>query len=143
MNYLIILLFLLAGCAKQSTGPQGSAGPVGAQGVQGAPGPVPDLTPVSVIEPCGHNSSAYKEVLLGLEGGQVFGSFSSTTSALTVRNTLIPDGSFYDTDDSQCYFTVSTDSQGNRSVVWNGTSNSGNTYPSGASNYNIRTKTWE
>lgn len=113
-----------------------------AQLCNGAQGQAPQFTPVAVIEPCGHSSSAYKEALLGLQGGAVYGSFSANSSALTVRNTLIPDGSYYDTDDSECNFSVSTDSSGNRTVTWDGSSQTGTLYPAGSATYTACTQTW-
>lgn len=106
-------------------------GAQGPQGTQGASGSSPQYSPVIVINPCGPNSSSYKEALLGLSGGGVFGSFTASSNALTVRNTLLPDGSYYDTDDSECYFSVSTSSGDDRTVSWNGSTANG-TGPFGA-----------
>lgn len=106
--------------------------------------PPTQLTPVASIMPCGPNSSSYKEVLLGLEDGTILSEFTGNASnAATVRNTLVPDGSYYDTDDSECYFTIQT-SQGNRSVIWNGTSanHNGVPYHAGQANYSIATQNW-
>lgn len=123
-------------------GARGSTGATGSQGIQGPAGLAPQFTPVIVIEPCGHSSSNYKEALLGLQGGSIFGEFSGSSDGLTVRNTLLPDGSFTDTDDSKCNFSVSTDGVGNRTISWNGSSGSGNTYTAGGAQYTAATQTW-
>ena len=117
-------------------------GAVGAAGATGPAGASPEYSPIIVINPCGPNSSSYKEALLGLSGGGVFGEFTENTSALTVRNTLIPDGGYYDTDDSQCYFNVST-SSGNRSVTWNGsTANGSGPWGAGSASYTASNSQW-
>lgn len=112
-------------------------------GTDGTNGTSPTYTPVIVIQPCGANSSAYKEALLGLQGGAIFSEFTGNGSdANSVRNTLLPDGSYEDTDNSYCNFTVSTDAHGDRTVEWSGASGSGNTYPAGSVVYNATTQTW-
>jgi hypothetical protein len=117
-----------------ATGPQGPAGPAGAS---------PEFTPVIVVNPCGPTSSAWKEALLGLSGGGLFGSFTENSSALTVRNTLLPDGSYYDTDDSECYFSVSTDSSGDRLASWNGsTANGSGPWGAGDATYTASNEAW-
>lgn len=107
-------------------------------------GASPQYTPVIIIEPCGHNSSPYKEALLGLAGGGIFAEFTGNASdATTVRNTLIPDGSYYDTDSSQCNFTVLTDGSGNKSVIWNGSSHNGSgPFSAGSNNFTASTMQW-
>lgn len=126
-----------------SVGATGSTGATGAQGIQGAPGVSPEYSPVAVIEPCGHSSSNYKEVLIGLEGGYILSEFSGNSSALTVRNTLLPDGSYQDTDDSFCSFTVSTDSHGNRTVSWVAqTDANGYVATAGSITYTASTSQW-
>lgn len=124
----------------------GAVGQTGATGAQGQVGPAPIapvFMPVAVVFPCGQNSSSYKEALLGLSGGGLFGEFSGSSDATTVRNTLIPDGSFYDTDNSQCIFAVSTDSSGNRSVTWTGsTENGSGPFGPGNATYISSTVTW-
>lgn len=84
----------------------------------GAAAPVPAYSPVEPIMPCG-NTVAYKEVLLRLSNGQVLASFSENVQGLMTRLTLIPDGSYMDTDNSQCTFTLST-SGSTRSISWFG-----------------------
>lgn len=131
-----------------ATGSQGTSGTNGTNGINGTNGTnavLPQYTPVIAITPCGASSSSYKEVLLGLQGGYILSEFTGNASnAATVRNTLVPDGSYYDTDDSQCYFSVSTASNGNRSVSWNGTSanQSGTPYHAGSASYNASTGQW-
>lgn len=90
----------------------------GANGADGAAAPVPAYSPVEPIMPCG-NTVAYKEVLLRLSNGQVLASFSENVQGLMTRLTLIPDGSYMDTDNSQCTFTLST-SGAVRSISWFG-----------------------
>ena len=115
-------------------------GAQGPQGMQGAS--APSFTAVTPITPCGSSSSSYKEVLMGMANGVILSEFSgSATNANLVRNTLLPDGSYYDTDDSQCNFSVST-ATGNRTVQWNGTSGSGNTYHPGQAVYSASTQQW-
>lgn len=105
---------------------------------------LPQYTPSLPISPCGLNSSSYKEVLLGLTGGGILAEFTGNNSnAGTVRNTLIPDGSYTNTDDSQCLFSVATDVAGNRTIVWTGQSaNSSGPYHPGSATYTALTKVW-
>lgn len=77
------------------------------------------FTPVEYITPCGPESSAYKEILLRMADGSVLGSFSQDSSALTTRLALLPDGSYVDTDQSSCAFTLST-SGATRTIAWSG-----------------------
>lgn len=95
-------------------------------GEDGADAPQPSFTPVIVITPCGPNSSSYKEALLGLSGGGIYSEIiTNLSNNATIRNTMLPDGGYYDTDDSQCNFSVSSDSTGNRTVSWNGSTHNG------------------
>jgi hypothetical protein len=75
-------------------------------------------TAIQPIMPCG-DTVAYKEVLLLLGDGQVLASFSDSTSGDMTRLTFLPDGSYQDTDDSACLFTLST-SGSTRSMSWLG-----------------------
>lgn len=113
----------------------------GAPGVAATP---PVFTPVIVITPCGPNSSTYKEVLLGLQGGSIFAEFTGNASdATTVRNTLIPDGGYWNTDSSQCLFSVSTNGSGNRLISWNGSTNNGSgPFGAGSASYTASTQVW-
>lgn len=85
------------------------------------------LQVVQQITPCGPNSSPWKEVLLQLAGGSLIGTFSDNASGLNTRLSDIPDGSYIDTDNSGCNFSVST-SGSNRSISWNTGSNSYSTW---------------
>jgi hypothetical protein len=82
-----------------------------------------NYAPTSVIAPCGVSSSPYKELLLCLVNGDVMGSFSDSASGLNTRLALLSAGSYVDTDDSGCQFTVSIDNSGNTTVSWNQGSN--------------------
>lgn len=113
-------------------GVTGQTGATGSTGATGAAGVSPLYSPVGIIQPCGATSSAYKEALLGLTGGFILSEFSGSSDGLTVRNTLLPDGSYEDTDASGCTFSVSTASNGNRTVSWNG----------GQATYNAATENW-
>jgi hypothetical protein len=129
--------------AALCNGATGVQGTTGVQGPQGLNGSVPEFTPTAVITPCGPNSSQYKEVLLGLQGGDIFGSFTGSSNALTTRNALIPNGSYYDTDDSECYFTVSTDNSSNRAVTWDGsTANGSGPWGVGSATYTASGSSW-
>lgn len=89
----------------------------GVNGLPGADSPPTPLTPIAAVEPCGQASSAYKEVLLILENGDIFSSFSDSLNGANTRNTFLPDGNYIDTDDSGCQFSVSTNGS-TRSIVW-------------------------
>lgn len=106
--------------------------------------PVSQFTPTQPISPCGPNSSQYKEVLLGLAGGQLLSEFTGNTSnAGSVRNTLLSDGNYSDTDDSACNFSVTTDSSGNRLITWDGSSSNGSgPYNPGQAIYTAYMSTW-
>jgi hypothetical protein len=71
------------------------------------------------IAPCGAASSSFKEVLLRLADGSLLASFSANSSGQNTRLSLLPDGSYTDTDDSACSFTVSTNGN-TRSISWSG-----------------------
>lgn len=132
--FAIATLTMLIGCSGND-GAQGAPGQQGLPGVNGSTGPqgAPGQDSILVyIEPCGAGSSSYKEVLLGLSGGQVYSEFSGSSDGTTVRNTLLPDGSFQDTDDSHCPFNVSTDAAGDRLVSWS----------SGSATYTAATAAW-
>jgi len=80
----------------------------------------PAYTPVEPIYACG-NTVAYKEVLLRLSNGQVLGSVSDNTSGKMTRLAFLTDGSFVNTDNSGCSFSLSTSSDGKtRSISWSG-----------------------
>lgn len=111
---------------KGDQGIAGQNGNDGAQGVSGNNGhdaPPTQFTTVQVLEPCGHNSSPYKEVLLRLTDGSILASFSELASGYNTRLTLLSDGTFSDTDSSGCVFTVSTSGH-TRTISWSGYSES-------------------
>lgn len=113
-------------------------------GLDGAPATQPQFTPVIAITPCGPNSSSYKEVLLGLTGGGIFSEIITNASDdTTIRNTLLPDGSYYDTDSSRCDFTISAASNGDKTISWSGSTNNGSsTFSSGSAVYSASRLTW-
>lgn len=79
---------------------------------------LPQYVPVDVIRPCGE-SVAYEEVLLRLNDGQVLAVFSANTAGDMTRLSLLPDGSYVNTDGSGCQFTLSTSSDGaERAISW-------------------------
>jgi hypothetical protein len=89
-------------------------------GRDGTDADLPAYTPVAPIYACG-DSVAYKEVLLRLNNGQVLASFSNTTSGDMTRLAFIPDGTFMNTDNSGCTFTLATSADGQmRSISWDG-----------------------
>lgn len=111
----------------------GTNGSQGIQGVPGATGPVSAFSPINPIQPCGANSSPYKEVLLCLFDGNVLASFSDNMAGSNTRFAFIPSGSYIDTDDSACAFTVNVDSHGNTTVSWAAGHNSYSTWTAGSS----------
>ncbi len=112
-------------------------------GTNGTSPGLPQFMPVVAIQPCGASSSSYKEVLLGLYGGSILSEFTGGSATTTIRNTLLPDGSYFDTDSSQCNFSVSTASNGDRTVSWNGSSSNGSgPYHAGSATYTASTLTW-
>lgn len=91
----------------------------GAPGMAGQDAPLSMYTPVRVITPCGPTSATYKEVLLLLEDGSLLSSFSDNQSGFNTRLAFLPDGSYMDTDGSNCQFNVITNGS-TRSVIWAG-----------------------
>jgi hypothetical protein len=86
----------------------------------GLSAPLPQFSPVQAIQACG-DSVAYKEVLLRLANGQVLGSFSDDKTGAMTRLAFLPDGTYMNTDNSGCVFTLSTASDGrSRSIGWSG-----------------------
>ncbi len=110
----------------------------------GQAAPISQFTPSLPIAPCGPNSSNFKEVLLGLSGGGILAEFTGNPSnAGTVRNALIPDGNYSDTDDSACNFVVATASNNDRIITWSGSSANGSgPYNPGSAYYTAQTMTW-
>jgi hypothetical protein len=110
---------------------QSSPSPIcnGATGANGAAAP---FSPVSPITPCGANSSPWKEVLLCLSNGSVLSDFSETMSGQDTRLSFIAAGSYIDTDESGCNFSVSVDNSNNTTVSWSSGHNSYSTWSSGS-----------
>lgn len=79
---------------------------------------LPLFTPVEAIQACG-NSVAYKEVLLRLANGQVLGSFSDDKNGKMTRLAFLPDGTYMNTDNTGCVFSLST-AGSTRSISWFG-----------------------
>lgn len=79
------------------------------------------FTPVEAIQACGNMGGGYREILLRLSNGQILASFSEDTGGTMTRLTLLPDGTFMNTDSSGCVFSLSTTPDGlTRSISWNG-----------------------
>lgn len=110
-------------CGKPmpTNGKDGAQGPQGAQGQSGAAG-TSLFSKVATVTPCGPSSSPYKEVLLFLADCSLLSSFSVDSNALNTRFTLVPDGTYSDTDSSGCVFTVSS-APTTRTVSWNAGTN--------------------
>jgi hypothetical protein len=101
----------------------GATGATGTTGATGAAAPTYGLSLVQFIAPCGFASSAYKEQLMLFSDGSLLADFSGSSSADEVRLSFIPDGTYIDTDDSGCVFSIST-SDTTRSLTWNSGSSS-------------------
>lgn len=96
----------------------GADGVNGEDGSDGADASLNRFSPIDVIFACGE-SSPYKEVLLRLQGGQVLASFSNNAQGDMTRLALLPDGTFMNTDNSGCVFSLSTSPDGaTRSISW-------------------------
>ncbi len=95
----------------------------GATGATGAAAPVSPLSLVQLIAPCGLASSAWKEELMLFSDGTLLADYSTSASGSDTRLSLIPDGTYEDTDESGCVFTIST-SGTTRSISWNAGSSS-------------------
>lgn len=100
------------------TGAQGIQGNTGAAGTDGKDAPVTAFTIVNPITPCGPDSSAYKEILLCLADGQLLADFSKSSDGDLTRLAFIPVGSYQDTDNSACAFSVASDGAGGLTVSW-------------------------
>lgn len=98
----------------------GVNGTNGTNGSNGADAVLPAYTPVAPIYPCG-KTVAYKEVLLRLQNGEILSSFSDNAAGSMTRLTFLPDGTYLDTDNSSCQFSITTSSdQKTRSISWGG-----------------------
>jgi hypothetical protein len=90
----------------------------GQNGQNGQNAPATAYTPVEPILACG-NTVSYKEVLLRLSNGQVLGSFSNNVGGDMTRLSFLPDGTFMNTDNSGCTFSLATSGDGStRSISW-------------------------
>lgn len=103
----------------------GSSQAVVLNGVDGKNG-VDSVT--SLIAPCGLASSPWKEELMCLNDGVVLASFSDNASGLNTRFSIIPTGSYIDTDNSGCNFSVNVAANGTSTVSWGAGSNSYSTW---------------
>jgi len=119
----------VAGSVNQSVVCNGQNGATGATGAAGQAAPFSPITP---IQPCGNASSPWKEVLLCLENGSVLGDFSETASGQDTRLSFLPAGSYIDTDESGCNFSVSVDNAGDTTVSWGAGSNQYATWVAGS-----------
>ena len=84
------------------------------------------------IAPCTEASSPYKEQLLCLNDGGLLGDFSDSASGLNTRFAFIPTGSYVDTDDSGCNFSVLVDSNGNSTLTYTAGNNQYGTWVAGS-----------
>jgi hypothetical protein len=80
-------------------------------GVDGQTPPMPSLTPVAILNPCGDAPSIYDEVFLKLADGTILASFSDTASGQNTRFSVLTPGTYTTTDGNHCTFTV--DGSGN------------------------------
>lgn len=112
-------------------GANGSNGQAGLDGTNGSNGGTVTFDLVQAIEPCGAASSPWKEVLLGLQGGQILSAFSETESGQDTRLSFIPNGTYEDTDESGCNFTVAGDGATWSSISWAAGTNQYSTWPAG------------
>jgi hypothetical protein len=118
--------YSLCSGAVGSTGQTGQTGATGAQGVAGVVGTL------QLIAPCTTASSAWKEELICMGNGSLLADFSATMAGDETRLSLIPDGSYEDTDASGCDFTVTTASNGNTTVSWDLGSSSNGSWAKGS-----------
>ncbi len=89
-------------------------------GIAGAAAPPSAYTPVDAIRPCG-NTVSYKEILLRLSNGEVLAAVSDNANGLNTRLSFIPDGTYINTDGSNCVFSLATNSERTlRSISWQG-----------------------
>ena len=79
------------------------------------------FTIMALIQPCGVTSSSFKESLILFANGEVLSSFSESASGAETRLSALPDGSYIDTDASDCSFNINTNmSILSRSISWSG-----------------------
>ena len=65
--------------------------------------------------------------------------FSETASGQNTRLAFIPNGTYQDTDESGCQFTVAGDNLTYSSISWGAGSNSYSTWPAGGFNWTAAT----
>lgn len=112
-------------------GTNGGSGQAGTDGTNGTNGGTVTFSLVQAIEPCTAASSPWKEVILGLQGGQLLSSFSQNASGQDTRFSFIPNGSYQDTDSSGCTFTVTGNGSTTSQISWGAGSNAYATWPAG------------
>jgi hypothetical protein len=117
--------------ATVCNGANGASGQAGTNGTNGANGGTISFSLVQAIMPCGSSSSPWKEVLLGLQGGQLLSSFSENANGLNTRFSFIPNGTYQDTDSSGCNFTVTGDGSTVSDIGWGAGSNGYGSWISG------------
>jgi hypothetical protein len=86
-------------------GANGRDGTNGTNGVDGLNAPTIPYTVVAIIDPCG-KQSAYDEVLLKLENGNILAHYSDGNKEFL---TFVGPGSYRTTDGTSCAFTVFPD----------------------------------
>ena len=92
----------------------------GSNGAAGADGAISPFNIVDAIFPCGDTGN-FKEVLLRLQNGSVLSSFSNTSGGDMTRLVLLPDGTYMNTDNSGCVFTLASSVENqSRSISWGG-----------------------
>jgi hypothetical protein len=104
--------------ATGQTGATGAAGKNGTNGTNGTNATQTPFTIVNVITPCGAASSSEKELLLCLADGNILADFSKDDAGDLTRLSFIPPGSYQDTDNSYCNFSVCSDGSGGLTVSW-------------------------
>ena len=118
-----------------TNGNNGNSGTNGTNGTNGVNGGTVSFNLVQAIMPCGANSSPWKEVLLGLQGGQILSSFSETASGQNTRFSFIPNGTYQDTDSSGCQFTVTGNGSTTSAIYWSAGSNGYGSWSAGGFNW--------
>lgn len=114
-----------------TNGLNGNSGQAGTNGSNGSNGGTVTFNMVQAIMPCGFSSSPWKEVILGLQGGQLLSSFSETMGGQNTRLSFIPNGSYIDTDSSGCNFSVSGDGSTTSQISWGSGSNAYSSWSAG------------
>lgn len=94
---------------KSMTGFVVQSAAVVCDGNTGRDAPVSQYDVVDIIHPCPSNTSAFREVLLKLRNGTIIASFSDDANGKNTRLSVLVPGSYVDTDNSNCHFTVNAD----------------------------------